>query len=78
LVLAGCDAGPAARMVLNFQAMEINQKLTFTFSHMVDGVNYGFSILAESKEVACEKLLKAMAAITEELKGALKAPTKPN
>ncbi len=65
-------------MVLNFRAMEITQKSTFVFNHVVDGVNYGFSILAETKEVACDKLLKAMGAISEELKSILKAPTKAN
>lgn len=58
--------------------MEIKESRSFSFNHAVDGVNYGFSVLAESKELACEKLLKALGSISDELKGILKASTKAN
>jgi hypothetical protein len=58
--------------------MDVKQSTVFNFSHPVDGVNYGFSIPAETKDAACNKLIAALQIIVEELKAVMKAGTKPN
>jgi len=58
--------------------MDVKETKTFQFNHPVNGVNYGFSIQADTKDSACNQLLLAMEQIAGELKSMLKAGTKPN
>jgi hypothetical protein len=58
--------------------MDIKQSNVFNFNSLVDGVNYGFTVQAETRELACSKLLKALESIIEELKPLLKSGAKPD
>lgn len=58
--------------------MEVKSTLSFNFSHVVEGINYGFTITADTRETAVSKLLMALSTIVEELKNLQKAGTKSN
>jgi hypothetical protein len=58
--------------------MQIKETTVFNFNSVQDGTTYNFSIPAETKELACTKLLKALQAVIAELQDALKPGTKAN
>jgi hypothetical protein len=59
-------------------AIEISETKVFNFSSVVDGTKYNFSMMAETRDEACKKLLAVLASISEDLKVSIKAGVKPN
>ncbi len=58
--------------------MQVKQTTMFHFQSVQGETTYNFSIPAETKSEACQKLANALTAIAEELNSMMKAGTKAN